>query len=604
MIQNISAYITIALLFVSFVTIAQVEENVVIKDHTITASSTPAVSNIKATKSITIKPTTSIKSGSTFNAGITEDAYQPITLSDTENYVFSRIYQTPITEAELHNPAIGISNNSDVIESVTYFDGLGRPKQQIGIKASPDKHDIITHIAYDDYGRQDKQYLPFEHQIASKGGYKTVNIANDINAYYKATYSSDFVGVPTNPESFNAYSERLFEASPLNRVIKQGAPGKAWKVNPTNDSDRAIKFDWATNSATEVFYFRVDFAAPTNTEAPSLVRDAYYPANELRVTITKDENWLPNQTHPNDHTTKEYTDKLGRVILKRTYNENIAHDTYYVYDDYGNLTYVIPPKVTLSESDGVSAIELNELCYQYKYDQRNRLVEKKIPGKGWEYIVYNKLDQPVMTQDANQRANNEWLFTKYDAFGRIAFTGLHIQPGTVSRGTMQGFADTGNYTQYVTKRVTSLSVAGTAIYYSNDAIPTGINKIYTINYYDDYEVGNVVAFNPANGSGIWEEMTATAEVKGLPTVTQVRVLGTDQWIMTATYYDNKGRAWETHIKNDYLGTEDWILNKLDFAGKVLKTKTTHRRDSNASIVTTDTFTYDHMGRLLTQKQKI
>ena len=60
--------------------------------------------------------------------------------------------------------------------------------------------------------------------------------------------------------------------------------------------------------------------------------------------------------------------------------------------------------------------KMNDLGYQYKYDGRNRLVEKKIPGKGWEYIIYDALDRPVMTQDAVQRLSNEWLFTKYDVF--------------------------------------------------------------------------------------------------------------------------------------------------------------------------------------------
>ena len=51
-------------------------------------------------------------------------------------------------------------------------------------------------------------------------------------------------------------------------------------------------------------------------------------------------------------------------------------------------------------------------------------MEKRIPGKGWEYIVYNKLDQPVMTQDAIMDTNDQWLFTKYDALGRVAYTGM------------------------------------------------------------------------------------------------------------------------------------------------------------------------------------
>lgn len=41
---------------------------------------------------------------------------------------------------------------------------------------------------------------------------------------------------------------------------------------------------------------------------------------------------------------------------------------------------------------------LEKLGYQYKYDDRNRLIEKRIPGKGRETIVYDKLDRPVLTR--------------------------------------------------------------------------------------------------------------------------------------------------------------------------------------------------------------
>jgi hypothetical protein len=48
----------------------------------------------------------------------------------------------------------------------------------------------------------------------------------------------------------------------------------------------------------------------------------YYEANELYVTVTKDENWDSNQTYADAGTVREYKDKLGRVVLKRTYNYN------------------------------------------------------------------------------------------------------------------------------------------------------------------------------------------------------------------------------------------------------------------------------------------
>jgi len=94
-----------------------------------------------------------------------------------------------------------------------------------------------------------------------------------------------------------------------------------------------------------------------------------------------------------------------------------------VYDQYGNLTYVIPPKADAT----IDASVLNGFCYQYKYDSRNRLVEKKLPGKQWEFIVYDKLDRPVATGPAMSPFKNDsavgWIIIKYDVFGRPIYSG-------------------------------------------------------------------------------------------------------------------------------------------------------------------------------------
>ncbi|MEO0902844.1 MAG: DUF6443 domain-containing protein, partial [Bacteroidota bacterium] len=198
--------------------------------------------------------------------------------------------------------------------------------------------DIITHYAYDAYGRQEKAYLPYAK--ASGDGAIAPNPLAELTSFYNtAKYEN----------TSNPYTETRFEPSPLNRVEEQAAPGASWKMS----NNHTIKSEWRTNTATEVVYFKVNFTNG-NTEAPTLVKDGNYAANELQLTITKDENWTPSDG--NNHTVKEYTDKLGRVVLKRTYNASPsggspegdggagggAHDTYYVYDDYGNLTYVIP----------------------------------------------------------------------------------------------------------------------------------------------------------------------------------------------------------------------------------------------------------------------
>ena len=520
--------------------------------------------------------------------------YEPVVLSN-ENYVFTRVYQKEMISGD------NIQKTTDIIESITYFDGLGRPIQQSQIKASPNEKDIATHIEYDGFGRQAKQYLPFEFD-KPHGSYRDVDINSHINSYYLKTYRADFPDVTATAE-VNAYSENLYEPSPLNRVVERGAPGASWKANPNSDNDHTIKLNWNTNGNNEVVYFEVAFEG-NDTEKPVLQQNGFHAANELFVTVTKDENWAPGSGSL--HTNREYRDEFGRVILKRPYaSTNFpaeAHDTYYVYDDFGNLTYVIPPKVNVT--DGVSGSELSELCYQYRYDSRNRLIEKKIPGKGWEYIVYNKLDQPILTQDANLRKANSgasydyWLYTKYDAFGRIVYTGKIINNST--RKVLQSRAHAATYKTYETKSTTPFTIEGVQIRYTKEAYPTSMQNIYTINYYDTYEFDVSGLHNP----GMVYGKAVSNYTQSLPTGTKVRVLDTNDWITTVTYYDDKGRPIYVATKNEYLNTLDIVENDLDFTGRVLETKSTHTKGSNAPIITIDKFTYDHVGRLLTQTQKI
>ncbi len=532
------------------------------------------------------------------NQGCADILYTSAALSD-QNYVFTRVYQ------EERSSATAIVHQKDVIENVTYFDGLGRPMQQTAIAASPTAKDIVTHIAYDALGRQTKQYLPFERQTSTTsplGSYTSVDVISDINTYYKSVYDTDFTGIST--AEVNAYSESTYEASPLNRIKEQGAPGKDWKIDPNSNTDHTIKFDRKTNIA-PMTYFKVVFTGG-NTQSPTLVKStSVYAIGELYVTITKDENWTA--ADGNNHTTREYTDKRGRVVLKRTYNTTPntsggssaagggeAHDTYYVYDQFDNLTYVIPPKVTTA--DGVSTTEMNELCYQYKYDYRNRPFAKKLPGKDWEYTIYNKLDQPIMTHDPNLRTNDEWLFIKYNSIGKISYTGKIID--SRDRKVIQDEANT-----YVGKlwveRGNATIIGGVTMYYTDDGYPKATTaEVLTINYYDDYNFDLAGFTNP---NTVYGEVV-TDRTKSLVTGAKIKILDTSNWTTTVNYYDKKARPIYVASKNEYLNTIDIVENKLDFVGKPLETKTTHIKDSNTPIITIDTFEYDHMGRVLKQIQ--
>ena len=258
----------------------------------------------------------------------------------TENYIKTTSFTKAFSRSTKHN-----ATATDKIENITYFDGLGRPKQQIAIGQSPTGKDIITPILYDDFGRQAKDHLPYVPGDTNNGTFRTGDQEAILQSYYSGLHPNDFTeGIAAS----NPFSEKVLEASPLNRVLEQAAPGTDWAVG----NGHTIQFDYQTNSTEEVRLFEV---ALTDTYEPTLIETGFYNSGELYKTITKDENH--DGTSTKNHTTEEFKDKQGRVILKRTYASTgsaqvEAHDTYYVYNDFGNLTYVIPPLV--NTSDGIS----------------------------------------------------------------------------------------------------------------------------------------------------------------------------------------------------------------------------------------------------------
>jgi len=512
----------------------------------------------------------------------------------TENYIKTTSYQVETTT--------GSVNDNEKIQSVTYFDGLGRAIQTVAIKQSASSKDIIKHIEYNALGLMEKEYLPYVPSSSGSEGTFRTNALSSTNSFYNdAKYDNT-----TNP-----YSQKTFEASPLNRVLAQAAPGADW----AKGGDHEIGFGYDSNSANEVRIYSVSTSLANNTYTPTLNGGtSYYAVNQLTKTITYDENH--DGTSSNLHTTEEFKDKQGRVILKRTYGESdlnrdgdvldagessAKHDTYYVYDNFGNLTYVLPP-LSDANTNKPSTTELNELCYQYKYDYRNRLVEKKIPGKGWEYIVYNKVDQPVMTQDANLEANDEWLFTKYDAMGRVAYSGMMSYGISTSRVTAQSNVN-GVSTQFVSRVTSAITIDGTSVYYNSASYPTStsmVDELHTINYYDTYV--DLPSGLSSTATTYYSETSSTA-TKGLPTVSKVRVLGTSSWITTVSYYDDEGRPIYVYSTNPYLNTTDIIETKYDFV-KVTEVKSTHKKTGETDLVTLDKFTYDHAGRVTKQTHKI
>ncbi|MFC0427024.1 DUF6443 domain-containing protein [Chryseobacterium scophthalmum] len=488
------------------------------------------------------------------------------TLSTNENYVYSKNYLTDPT-----------ASTPKSVESVQYFDGLGRPKQVVNIKASPLQRDVVTHIEYDAFGRQVKDFLPVPQSGTANGAIVTNPLGN---ATQTDIYGSEII-----------FSKKEFENSPLDRVLEQKQVGQAW-------SDKPVKFDYDANIVGEVIKYTTTTTWENDATKSGLIQNGSYGTAQLYKNSITDED---------GNKTIEFKNEEGQTLLvRKVINDTEKADTYYVYNEYNQLSYVIPPNAAIIYQNLVAGtaiayedINLNDLCYRYRYDGRNRLVEKRLPGKGWEYMVYDKADRLIMTQDANLRQQEKWLITKYDQLGRVAYTGI-IRGG--SRDSMQSQA--GPHIIIESRSRTGFTKSGMDVYYSNGYF-LDIETVLSVNYYDTYP-----PYTPSFTSTVTnlplltDDLTLNINTKSLPLASYVKNIEDDSWTKNYTWYDTKGRAIGSHSIN-HLGGYTKTESELDFSGTPKMAITKHKRlDSDTERVITENFTYDHQNRLLIHTHQV
>ncbi len=462
------------------------------------------------------------------------------------------------------------------IQTVKYFDGLGRHIQTVQARITPNGYDMIQPVYYDSIGRQAKTYLPY--------------VATTTNAYIDESWATNQAGFYSSPESGIAssaypFAEVEFDNSPLNRVMKQGAPGAAWQLN-----EHPVEFDYQTNN-----YNNSIIIWEYNSSTAHASKDGYYATGTLYIVETTDEN---------GNVSKEYKNLQGQVVLKTNELASDTYYTYYVYDDFGNLGTVIPPKAyALMEGESWSLTDsVSNLVYIYKYDQRQRMVEKQIPGAEVVYMVYDKLDRLVLTQDGNMRDSSLWMFTKYDAFSRPVITGTYSN-AAASQAAMQTIVNTST-TYYETFNSTTKE-------YSNNAFPTdtsNIQEYLSYTYYDNY---NFIAdadttklnFHPTNDTGL-DSLEYISAPKGLATGAKIKVLGTaNDYLLSATYYDKFLRPVQTiadHAQDGY----DVTWTKYGFTGKADISKVEHTYNTDSTRSMKWWYTYDHAERLTQVKHQV
>lgn len=239
-----------------------------------------------------------------------------------DNYV--KVYKATVP---LTGNISAVNDKNKVVESVDYFDGLGRPVQSIARQATPQGNDMVTFMVYDAFGRKTKNYLPYA-TTSTTGNVRTSPIPDQL-AFYQSLHGT--------VDGQNAFAVQLVEDSDLNRVMKQGAPGADWQPGSTdiyNTTDRTVKKRYEVNGSNEVFLFTYN-AATSKIELGSGAA-GYYTAGQLNISKTIDE-------HGNDVVT--YSDKQNQTVCKKVkVNATEYAFTYYIYDDKGKLAAVLSPE--------------------------------------------------------------------------------------------------------------------------------------------------------------------------------------------------------------------------------------------------------------------
>ena len=420
---------------------------------------------------------------------LTSLAFTSITLAQNANYVKT----TRMLDEQQKNQNV----------SYQFYDGMGRPYQTATNGLGSSGTYLYIHKGYDGYERISKEWFPVignsESSLMDEDAVRSLS-----NSQYNDEYT---------------YKETAYDA--LDRVVSINKGGKDW-------IGKSVNQEYVTNDMDKL---KVKHYLAPMDNSYSLKQDECYTAGTLSGVKTTDED---------GHTLIVFSDLLGQKILERRDGNN---DTYYVYNDLGQLRYVLSPDY---QNHGYKAI----LAYEYRYDERGRVIKKMLPGCEYIQYWYDKDDRLTFMQDANLRSHGKYRFMLYDNLNRLCVQGLC---GSCNRSFTNGC-----------ECPTLTCCKGSAGFLGTDYVlsqPGLIDNatLEAVSYYDNYD------FLSGNGSGSFPSLSASsgANATGLKTGAIVQT-SNGSYIYSAIYYDSKGlpietrRAWNNYIeisKNGYTFTD-------------------------------------------------
>lgn len=430
------------------------------------------------------------------------------------------------------------SASSDHPYTRSNFNGLGRKVSDVSALNQSGWKYIASAVGYDDMGRPVRTYSAVAVGTDSP-------TESDVASAASSYYGDD------RPWSVTSY-----EPSQRGVAVATIKAGSAWHTG-----DHKATVCRRVNNAGTYKCARYEVGSDGGIQFKG-----YYDTGALTVDESTDEDGVKILT---------YTDFRGNTVMRK----QGAAGTRYIYDDYGDLSYILPPDMSDTSYPASSAALLSK-AYIYRYDDRGRLVYSKIPGRGASEYVYDDAGRLVAENDAD--LGSRWRLHFYDKAGReVLVTEATMTVGAALR------------TQLAQPRTAVAGAPGSGLkgYSVNFAFPAD-NSVRLAVYYDNY--ASQTSLPSAGGT----YLSAPAGLK-----TGMWAATDDNGGVSEMYrYDSAGR--ETCRVTDRADCRIITSTSYNYAGQPVtttddvydKTKATWQKHT-----VTRTFTYDGGGRMTQER---
>ncbi len=419
---------------------------------------------------------------------------------------------------------------------VAYADGLGRTVHTVE-DAPVDGTTVSVGKTYDTRGRLLVCTIPCE-----SDGYGKLSATDIINELAQH-----------NPGENTPFT--LYGYDALDREVTVRGPGDGWLTHPVARS-------YGGNAAQTVIRFKVSDGR--------LTRDGWYAQGELTKESVTDED---------GNVTVVYKDFTGNTISEQ-HTSSGNNSTYYVYDDIGRLSYVLPPGAfnglnTLGGTgpwdEGTAPVA--GYAYIYKYDAYGRLAEKKLPGCEPQHFWYDHGGRLAFSDDGNLRRSDRRVFYLYDSYGRQVVKGI-------CKGT------TAPDVRFKDMKVSYFSGGPYGGYGSGISLDSVV--MLTADYYDFYTFTNGTPSLQFSADTV---ATHYIVARSLHTGHRSYILGSQDAIeTTAIYYDERARPVQSRRLSSVTGL-NCVSRRYSFSGKTLLRLHTQSGLYNTELTESYSYTY-------------